>query len=719
MEQCTNMEQKKYWKLVKQLEQKDRNTTQYVSPRNLLNHYKTLLNSKRTLNIPPNSTKTGKLDYPITSEELDKAKYTLKRGKANGLDNVSNEMISCFLELYPHIILTLFNTILDKNITINDWTIGIITAIYKKGCKSDPGNYRGISLLSCLGKFFTGVLYNRLLKFATENKILNPAQLGFVPGNRTSDAHLIIHNLVRKQCHNSGGRLYSCFIDFSKAFDTIPRDTLLKKLIDFGIDGNFFNIIKNIYTNDKICIKHDEKVTDSIDVNLGVKQGCILSPLLFNIFLADLPQLLDNDIQSNNPTFQYPSSLFWADDIVLFSESEEGLRKMLLTMEKYCKENELTLNTDKTKIMIFNKTGRLMRTPFHYNGEKLENVNKFKYLGFLLTPSGEIKSGLQDLRDRALKAYYKLKNAMGESFRTNIGTTIHLFDSLIKPILMYMNDFWGGLKVPEEKYNPIEKLHFMACKQILGVQKQTTNIGVLLELGRVPLQNFAVKAAIKNWERIRTGKINEVLKNNHANAMLDELPWISNIKAILQSHNMENFYTSPTQNNKHPFIHNLLHKKQCENFHSNAFQNINNPENKLRTYALFKTQAGCEKYLNEIKNEAVRQSLTKFRLSNHILSIEKGRHTTPKTPKEVRFCPFCPNNVEDEIHFLLSCPVYRIPRSDMINAMTNENPSFCQKSEKHQFVELMNPKNAQRVSKVIHNLFEIREFLSAKPKRPF
>ncbi len=89
-----------------------------------------------------------------------------------------------------------------------------------------------------------------------EKKILPSALLGFVPGNRTSDAHLIIHNLVRKQCHKNGGRLYSCFIDFSKAFDTIPRDILLQKLLDYVIDGNFFNIIRNIYTNDKICIKH-------------------------------------------------------------------------------------------------------------------------------------------------------------------------------------------------------------------------------------------------------------------------------------------------------------------------------------------------------------------------------------------------------------------------------------------------------------------------------
>ena len=108
-------------------------------------------------------------------------------------------MIACFLDVYPHIIQTLFNTILDKNITIDDWTVGIITAIYKnKGSRSEPENYRGISLLSCLGNFFTAILYNRLLKFSIENKILSPNKLGFVPGNRTSDAHIIIHNLIRK-----------------------------------------------------------------------------------------------------------------------------------------------------------------------------------------------------------------------------------------------------------------------------------------------------------------------------------------------------------------------------------------------------------------------------------------------------------------------------------------------------------------------------------------
>jgi hypothetical protein len=310
------------------------------------------------------------------------------------------------------------------------------------------------------------------------------------------------------------------------------------------------------------------------------------------------------------------------------------------------------------------------------------------------------------------------KNAMGDSFRSNIKITLHLFDSLIKPILMYMNDFWGGFKAIDEKYHPIEKFHNMACKQILGVQKQTTNVGVLLELGRIPLQNFAVKAAIKNWERIKSGKINPILLSSHNDAIIDELPWITNIKCILQSHNLENIPEAQTRRTKYPYIHKILHKKQCEKFHENTFQTIAGPDNKLRTYALIKTEIGCEKYLDEIKNVTTRQALTKFRLSNSLLNIEKLRHTTPKTPKEERFCPFCPTVVEDEVHFLLDCPIYAYPRDDMMKNILHKNPLFNLKPTIQKFLHLMAPENAQFVAKAIHNFFEIRNFLMNKPRRP-
>ena len=174
-----------------------------------------------------------------------------------------------------------------------------------------------------------------------------------------------------------------------------------------------------------------------------------MSPLLFNIFLSDLANKfnsMDGKLEIGQDSI---NSLFWADELVLFSKSKEDLDKLLKMLEKYCDENELVINTKKTKCMIFNKTGRLIRRrPFYLGRNMLENVRSYKYLGFVITPSGEINSGLKDLRDRAFKAFMKLKNDLGASFNQDVLTTLSLIDCLIKPILLYASDFWGCMKLP-------------------------------------------------------------------------------------------------------------------------------------------------------------------------------------------------------------------------------------------------------------------------------
>ena len=163
----------------------------------------------------------------------------------------------------------------------------------------------------------------------------------------------------------------------------------------------------------------------------------------------------------------------------------------------------MALNIKKTKIMIFNKTGRHIRENFYFGQDRLMSTRQYKYLGFLVTPSGEISSGLKDLKDRALRAFYKLKTKMGSTFRTQPSLTVKLFRSLIEPILLYASDLWGVMKLPTN--NPIENLFMSFYKQLLGVQKQTTNNGVLLELGLLPITIWGKKKAIKNWVRIAKG----------------------------------------------------------------------------------------------------------------------------------------------------------------------------------------------------------------------
>ena len=297
------------------------------------------------------------------------------------------------------------------------------------------------------------------------------------------------------------------------------------------------------------------------------------------------------------------------------------------------------------------------------------------------------------------------------SFNQDISMTLFLVDTLIKPIMLYVSDFWGCLKLP--KSNPIENLHMMICKQILGVQKQTTNVGVLLELGRIPLHLYAMQFSVKNWERIKRGHANSILLASYKDALDEGLPWTDNVKSILETNGMLSFFLND-YTEKPPFIYKKLFQRLSDAFHQNSFESIKGTSSKLRTYAIFKKTIGFEKYLSEIKNVTVRNQVTKFRLSNHGLMIEVGRHKG--IPKEERFCPFCPQQIENEAHLLFECSVYKHQRELLLNPITITIPAFAFLTEDIKVQLLMSEMNAN-ISNYIANCLQLRTFLASRPKR--
>ena len=149
------------------------NDSMHVSHNSFSTHFKNLLNCSNQNEIPRKCKEAGQLDYSITPDELKKASEILKSGKSVGIDNLSNEMLSCLVDSTPLVLIKLFNLILDGGEVLPDWTTAYIVPMHKNGMKSDPLNYRGISLLSCLGKLFLSILNNRLLNFSIKHKILS------------------------------------------------------------------------------------------------------------------------------------------------------------------------------------------------------------------------------------------------------------------------------------------------------------------------------------------------------------------------------------------------------------------------------------------------------------------------------------------------------------------------------------------------------------------
>ena len=709
----TGKNQKYFWKLLDKLDGSSHENLfkDLISGERWVDHFKKVLREEnREIVYPDDSSDQRPLDQRITMEELNEAEYVLRPDKSTGYDSLSNEIIKCLVETNSRIILKLFNLVFESNAKIEQWAIAILTPILKSGPKMDPSNYRGISILSCLGKLYTAILNKRLMKFVTERGILRPEALGFVAGNRTSDAHLVVHSLIQRYCHQENRKIFSCFVDFSKAFDTIPRDLLFEKLLKYGINGKFFNNIKTMYTNDNCCIKVGNKLTESFLANQGVKQGCILSPLLFNIFIADIVERFETENcrpikidESRNL-----SCLLWADDIILLSHLEEGLRNMLSALDSYVNENGMSINTKKTQCMIFNKTGKFIRRSYPMKNGIIETTKSYKYLGFVLTPSGGIISGLKDLRDRAQRAYYKLKHKLGLHFRLYPSTTISLFESLIKPILLYSSDFWGCLKMP--KNNPLEIMYMKFCKELLGVQKQTSNTGVLLELGAVPLMFYGVKNCLKNWHRIhKKSEANSVVLKIHQMASELNLPWPSMNKNILNSVGI-----SPESEINN--IHRVAFEKLKENFHQQSFDEISSEHSKLRTYAKLKTVTGLEEYLNSVENVRDRTALTKIRLSNHSLMIEKGRHQGLQ--ENERVCPFCDNEIENEFHFVMECNTFDVLRQQLLIEMMGTDNVFNELDDNEKFIFILSKPEASKIAgEYLNKTLQIRSFLLENHKR--
>ena len=257
-----------------------------VNMSDLFNHFKKL-NEGANEDIPTarDDFDNAYLNRPIILEEVQEVIVKLKNHKAPGFDGVTNEYIKYSFERIGDTLTNIFNLTLSTGNFPEIWLLGIIKPIYKKkGLQSDPNNYRGITLVSCLSKVFTGVLNRRLSEFLEINGRANFSTIDHIFG-----LHLLIENFLAK-----GKKLYCAFIDYAKAFDTVWRGGLWFKLVNHGITGKCLTVIMNMYNGIKSMVEKENILSDVFPCNMGVRQGENLSPLLFALFLNDMERSFEN-----------------------------------------------------------------------------------------------------------------------------------------------------------------------------------------------------------------------------------------------------------------------------------------------------------------------------------------------------------------------------------------------------------------------------------------
>ena len=259
LERLHENDPKAYWKLLEDLKSEDKsNAEPQILPDEWVDHFSSLntlqekfkprVDQISDLLTHEEKLKTfSNLDFQISPQELQAAVVCLKNNKAVGLDSISNEMLKCGFSHLKNCLLKLFNSILTNGSYPSQWKKAYLSPIHKGGTSDNPNNYRGISILSCAAKLFNVILTKRLDNFLQDNSLINPVQIGFTKKARTDDHMFVLRTLIEKYTKDKSGKLFACFIDFRKAFDTVIHDIMLYKLIKIGIAGNFYNVIKDMY----------------------------------------------------------------------------------------------------------------------------------------------------------------------------------------------------------------------------------------------------------------------------------------------------------------------------------------------------------------------------------------------------------------------------------------------------------------------------------------
>ncbi len=482
----------------------------------------------------------------ITEDEVSNAIKNLKNGKAAGIDDFVNEYFKYSTPALISIYCKLFNVVFNTGVVPESWSNGIICPIYKnKGDASDPDNYRAITLISCLGKLFTSIINSRLNFLSNEFDIITRCQSGFRKGYSTTDNIFTMHALISLY-FSFGKKLYCTFIDFRKAFDTVCRVRLWKKLQTYGIKGKCFRIIYNMYDNIKSCIVSNDKKSDFFACMKGVRQGENVSPFLFSIFLNDLEdyfvefdalplETICDKIQDKLHIFIRLFILLYADDTVIFSESKEGMQKALDVFQNYCDKWKLSVNLTKTKVIVFSKRKSRQRAlNFTLNGAELDIVDSLTYLGIVFNYNGNFTNAKKKLVEQSQKSLFAIYKKI-RNHNIPIDIQLKLFDSLVEPILLYGSEVWGF-----ENLEIIEKVHLQFCKRILNLRLSTPSFMVYGELGRHPL-NIRVKLRMVSfWCRLQQGgnKLSGILYRlmyyMHEND-LHTCKWIAHMKSIFDN----------------------------------------------------------------------------------------------------------------------------------------------------------------------------------------
>ena len=387
----------------------------------------------------------------ILKDEIIQAIKTLKSDKSPGFDNIPGELIKAGGEHMIEALHNICNKIWSNHIWPSSWTKSLVITLPKKGDLQQCNNYRTLSLISHPSKILLRIILNRLKPQAAE--IIAEEQAGFMPGRSTVEQIFNLRVLCEKSLEHQQS-LYHVFIDFKKAFDRVWHQALIATMKKYNISSSLISLIENLYSEATSAVFLNGEIGDWFRTSVGVRQGCLLSPTLFNIFLERIMTDALSDHTSSVTIGGRPiSNLRFADDIDGIAGSEDELIDLINRLDTSSRNYGMEISPEKTKIMA-NEIANGFTQIIKIKDAVLEPVDRMKYLGALISDEGSKVEILSRIA-QATGAIAKLK-VIWQDKSLSIKTKIRFLRSLVMSIFLYASESWTLTAEMEKRITSFE-----------------------------------------------------------------------------------------------------------------------------------------------------------------------------------------------------------------------------------------------------------------------
>ena len=428
----------------------------------------------------------------IMKEEIYEAINSLKKGKAAGIDDIPAEFLKMLegetLQKLVELCMEIYNT----GIWPEDFTKSVVIPIPKKANAVECSDYRTISLISHASKILLKIINNRMQSKA--DMVLGRTQFGFRRGCGTREAIAVMRTLCERSLEY-GNEIFICFVDFEKAFDRIDWVLMLKILKKIGVDWRDRRLIMNLYRNQKAVVRIQHEFSDEGELGRGVRQGCCMSPLLFNIYAeAMMEEAMEGIEEGVKIGGKLLKDVRFADDQGMIASREAGLQKIMDSLNATALRYGMKINIKKTKVMKVSREGGTINITI--NGLKIEQVKSFKYLGCILTEDGKCENEIKCRIAQAKEAFSKRKELLTKSLKNP--TKIKIVKTLVWTTLLYGSETWTLRKEDIRKLEALEMWIWRRMERISWSDK-ITNDEALKRVGTDRQLLNTLRSRKKTW----------------------------------------------------------------------------------------------------------------------------------------------------------------------------------------------------------------------------